>query len=206
MPLLEQMDETHNSGTHQIECKFNSHEILFLITGVGMVPTTYYTSRILDESFDLAINIGVCGSFNRNIEIGEVVAIYEDHFSELGAEDGDEFLSLNDLGLTGVSSVRNSTGALHEVIDSLPKVSGITVNTTHGNEISIGKVYERLHPYVESMEGAAFMFVCEQERVPYVQLRGVSNYVERRNKLEWNLPLAIENVNKKVLEFLKALN
>jgi futalosine hydrolase len=200
------MDETHNSGTEQLNCKFNEHEVIFLITGVGMVPTTYYTSRILDESFDLAMNIGVCGSFNRNFEIGEVVVIHEDHFSELGAEDGDDFLSLDDLGLKGVAAIKNSTGDLHEVIDSLPKVNGITVNTTHGNEKSIGKVFERFHPYVESMEGAAFMFVCEQERIPYIQLRGISNYVERRNKLEWNLPLAIENVNKKVLEFLKALN
>jgi futalosine hydrolase len=133
------------------------------------------------------------------------VNIYEDQLSELGAEDGDVFLTLSDLKLESVSKIKNDTGAINVVIETLPKVTGITVNTAHGNEKSIAAIYDRLHPFIESMEGAAFMFACENERIPYVQIRAVSNMVERRNKENWNMPLAIQNLNAKVIEILDNL-
>lgn len=186
-------------------CKYKNLEVDFLITGVGMVSTAYYSGKILNDSYDLAFNVGICGSFNSNLEIGTVVNVYEDCFSELGAEDGDAFLTLDDLQLDGIAKIQNNSGAINVEIEKLPKVNGITVNTSHGNETSIKKVVEKFHPIVESMEGAAFMFACENERIPYVQIRAVSNYVEKRNKDKWNIPLAIENLNKKVIEILDNL-
>ena len=186
-------------------CKHKNLEVNFLITGVGMVSTAYYSAKILNDSYDIAFNVGICGSFNSNLEIGTVVNVYEDCFSELGAEDGEAFLTLEDLKFDGVTKIQNNSGAINVEIEKLPKVNGITVNTSHGNEASIKKVAEKFHPIVESMEGAAFMFACENERIPYVQIRAVSNYVEKRNKDNWNIPLAIENLNKQMLEILNAL-
>lgn len=203
--LLTKMESTSAFDGRLFSCKFKKLEIDFLITGVGMVATAYHTGKVLNETYDAAFNLGICGSFNRNLEIGAVVNVYQDCFSELGAEDGDDFLSLEALNLQGVSKIENKTGAMHAFIEALPKVTGITVNTAHGNEASIKKVYEQFHPYVESMEGAAFMFACENENIPYVQIRAVSNYVEKRNRDAWNIPLAIENLNKQVFEILNAL-
>jgi futalosine hydrolase len=56
------------------------------------------------------------------------------------------------------------------------------------------------------MEGAAFLFVCENERIPYVQIRAVSNYVEKRNRDAWNIPLALSNLSLKMIEILDALD
>jgi futalosine hydrolase len=92
------------------------------------------------------------------------------------------------------------------VLDEIPKVCGITVNTAHGYEPSIEKVLNKFHPNTESMEGAAFMFVCENEKIPYAQIRAVSNYMERRNKTAWDITLAFENLNIKVLEILNAFD
>jgi futalosine hydrolase len=203
-PLLEQMKELRPEGRIS-SGKYAGHLIDFLVTGIGMTATAYFTGKALNDSYEFAMNLGVCGSFNRNLELGTVVNIYEDQFSELGAEDGEAFLSLADLRLEGVSRIRNNSGALNVEIEKLPKVNGITVNTTHGNEASIEKAWSRFRPYVESMEGAAFMFACEQERIPYVQIRAVSNYVERRNREAWNLPLAIKNLNETALGILNVL-
>jgi futalosine hydrolase len=185
--------------------RFHNHEIDLVITGVGMAATALFTGKALDESYDLAINMGICGSFTTNLEPGTVVNIYEDQFSELGAEDGENFLSLQELKLEGISKITNNSGVICQPIELLSKVNGITVNTSHGNEKSIEKIYKRLHPVVESMEGAAFMLACENEKIPYVQIRAVSNYVEKRNKDSWNIPLAIENLNNKVIEILNAI-
>jgi futalosine hydrolase len=53
------------------------------------------------------------------------------------------------------------------------------------------------------MEGAAFFYVCRQLNVPCIQIRAVSNYVEKRNRDAWNIPLAIKNLNTFAVEFLK---
>jgi futalosine hydrolase len=207
-PLLYKMesDSVQNLDDNTIRCSYKKFEIVFLITGVGMVATAYYSGKNLSTEYDLALNIGICGSFSHNLEIGDVVTIYEDCFSELGAEDGNIFLTLEELKLNGVSKVSN-TGfkTSNSIIEMLPKVNGITVNTVHGNEYSIEKAVQKFHPIVESMEGAAFMFACENEGIQYLQIRAVSNYVEHRNKETWNIPLAIENLNKKILEIIDSL-
>lgn len=205
-PLLDVMENVELTSGRLLKANYREMELNFLVTGVGMVATAYHMAKVLDDSYDLALNIGICGSFNKNLDLGAVVHVYEDTLSELGAEDDEQFLNLEQLKLYGDTSFNNIRyGAIHESIESLPRVTGITVNTTHGNEKSIAKVYDRLHPFVESMEGAAFMYVCEQENIPYAQIRSVSNYVEKRNRDAWNIPLAIENLNKKVLEILNAL-
>ena len=202
-PLLIQMESVRNFGSTLVSCNYKKLEINFLITGVGMVATAYYLGQNLSNGYDLALNIGICGSFNRNLEIGAVVNVYEDCFSELGAENGDSFLSLEELELAGVSKLSNINLKIsNSIIEMLPKVNGITVNTVHGNENSIKKTVQKFHPIVESMEGAAFMFACENEGIKYTQIRAVSNYVEPRNKEIWNIPLAIENLNTKTLEIL----
>lgn len=203
-PLLDRM-ENMRPAQRMIHCNYRNLEIDFLVTGVGMVATAYHTGKVLDDSYDAAFNMGICGSFNRNLDLGAVVNVYEDAFAELGAEDGDTFLTLEELKLNGISTITNNSGALHSLIEMLPKVTGITVNTTHGNEKTIATVFNRFHPYVESMEGAAFMFACEEENIPYAQLRAVSNYVEKRNRDAWNIPLAITNLNNKMTEILNAL-
>jgi futalosine hydrolase len=178
-----------------------------LITGVGMVATTFMLTKTLSaKKYDAAINLGICGSFNRNLKIGEVVTITEDVFSELGAEDGDSFLKLQDMDFADKKDVflkpakKFSAPALRK----FKKVKGITVNTVHGNKKSISKVVTLYNPDVESMEGAAFFYVCNQFKIPAIQLRAVSNYVERRNMKNWDITLAVEKLNDTALVILKA--
>ena len=55
------------------------------------------------------------------------------------------------------------------------------------------------------MEGAAFLFCCMKENIPCVQIRSISNFVEKRNKDNWNIPLAIENLHKEIIKILEAI-
>src|SRR5690606_32993879 len=67
---------------------FNHHELKFLITGVGMVSTAFALGKeFAAQKFDLALNVGIAGSFSKKIKLGQLVEIKEDIFSELGAED-----------------------------------------------------------------------------------------------------------------------
>jgi futalosine hydrolase len=177
---------------------YQRHDITTLVTGVGMVATAYSLGKHLAANrYDLAINLGIAGGFDRNIALGEVVEITEDRFSELGAEDDEAFLTIDQLGFG--EGIFKSGYDLPAAL-GLKKVSAITVNTVHGNEVNIQKLSQRISPQLESMEGAAFFYACQQAGVPCVQIRAVSNYVEKRNRDTWQIGLAIKNLNTFVAE------
>jgi len=181
----------------------NQLEISTLITGAGMVPTAFALGQHLAiNQYDLAINLGIAGSFDRDIALGEVVEITEDTFAELGAEDDENFITIDELGFgkSGFSSTYPLPAKFN-----LKKTAAITVNTVHGNEASIKKLSNRVNAQIESMEGAAFFYACAAAGVPCMQIRAVSNYVEKRNRGAWQIGLAIKNLNTFAVDFLKQL-
>ncbi len=173
-----------------------------LITGVGMVATAFALGeRFAQQKYDLAVNLGIAGSFDRNIALGEVAEVVEDILAELGAEDGDNFLPIETMGF-GESTFYSTNPML---LLPTKKLRAITVNTVHGEETSIQKTTARLQPQLESMEGAAFFYACKRSIVPSVQIRAVSNYVEKRNRENWKIGLAVKNLNDFAIELLKKL-
>lgn len=182
-------------------------KISFLITGVGMVATAYSLGKELGkQNFDVAINIGIAGSFNRSISLGDIVKVEEDIIADLGAQDKDDFLSLEDMGFATSSDFRfRSDTEYLQQLKHLKTVKAITVNTVHGNMTSIEKVVNRLAPDIESMEGAAFHYACQDMGIKAVQIRSISNYVEERDKQNWNIPLAIKNLNNELIKFVESL-
>jgi futalosine hydrolase len=192
--------------------RLGERELDVLITGVGMVPTAAWVARALaQETYDLAFNFGLCGTFVGGLELGRVVHVVSDRLSEAGAEDGDRFLTLHELGLAGPNEFPHHEGALvnrlppdNPVLARLPAVRGVTVNTVHGHEPSIAAVVARYQPQVESMEGAAFLFACLVSGVPCAQVRSVSNVVERRNRDAWRIGPAIQALNETALAMVRA--
>lgn len=166
-----------------------------LVTGIGMVATAVKCSRALAlTSYDLALNVGICGSFDRTLEPGAVVHVVRDQIAELGAEDDDAFVTMEEIRLPAEWTFVNSAPPSIAALRALPAVNAITVNTVHGNERSIAAVIERFRPEVETMEGAAFMSACLINKVTFAQVRAVSNIVERRNPGAWRVATAIERL------------
>lgn len=176
-----------------------------LITGIGMVNTAYYMGRSTHSLHDYAINVGICGAVNKNLNIGEVVNVTEDTLSEMGAENDTEFVKYEDLKLGGSNTFQNLVQIDNATLNQLKKVKGITVNSIHGNEESIKKVISLYNPDVESMEGAAFFRGCESLSENYFQIRAISNYVEKRDRSKWNIPLAIDNLNETVIKIINEI-
>lgn len=179
--------------------------VAVLITGVGMVNTAYFLGRYFLSAFNFTVNVGICGAFNKDIKIGEVVNVAEDCISEMGAEDDKDFIKYPDLNLGGTNSFENRLDDEFDKLDELRKVKGITVNTVHGNEESIKRTAALFKADIESMEGAAFFRGCEHLPGNCIQVRAVSNYVEKRDKSKWDIPLAIKNVNEFVISFVEDL-
>ncbi len=206
-PLFEKAEKINQIDDKLNTYRIGSKEFDLLCTGVGMVATSFYLGRVLSShKYDRVINTGIAGSFDKDIPLGAVVEVVEDQFPEMGAEDGANFLSLLDLQLIEADEFPYQSGVLsnEQEIWSLtyPKVKSITVNKSHGSEERITKTIERLKPQVESMEGAAFFYACKIAKIPCLQIRAISNYVERRNKASWDISLAIQSLNAEILKLI----
>jgi futalosine hydrolase len=192
LPVINYPD-TSNSNN------LTNHQLLpctVLITGVGMVATAFALGHHLAaHTYDLAINLGIAGSFDRSIALGEVVEITQDTFTELGAEDDSQFITLDSLGFGKTGYAATARLADYDHLATIKHATGATVNTVHGAESSIAVLQRRITPQIESMEGAAFFYACQQTGITALQIRAVSNYVEKRNRDAWKIGLAVKNLN-----------
>lgn len=184
-----------------------------LISGVGMTATAFALGRhLVNKNYDLIINLGLAGAFDRELNLAQVVEVITDCFPEMGAENGQQFLSLSDLQLQAADAFPFEKAQIKaDLPENLyqthrwEKVHGITVNTVHGNPASIAELESIFQPQVESMEGAAFFYACRMMDFPCIQLRSISNYVEKRNKAAWKIDPAIQNLTKDTLFLLNDL-
>ncbi|MCX6293028.1 MAG: futalosine hydrolase, partial [Sphingobacteriales bacterium] len=181
----------------------------YFITGVGSPATVYHLlKKIASKKYDVVLQVGVAGSFDESLKLGEVVLVNADCFADLGAIENKNFYSLFDLKLNNENDFPLEIGWLinqHPFNTSLRFVKGISVNclTDEAEKITLFK--EKYQADIESMEGAALHFVCLQERIPFLQIRGISNFVGERDKSKWDLKSAVENSNNAALQILKSM-
>jgi futalosine hydrolase len=196
LPSLDAFGMDSHEDTGFCEVLHHNVKIHFVITGAGMVRTAFELGKLAGKKFDLAVNAGVCGSFGK-FKPGEVVRVESDRFPELGAEDDANFLTIDEIGL-GSQTIRVQNPFRTSLTEKIPVATGITVNTVHGNSASIEKLIARIDADVESMEGAAFIHAANAFGWKALQLRAVSNIVEKRNRDAWKMDLAIGNLNKTI--------
>ena len=185
--------------------------IEILYTGVGSVATAYnLQKKLLQNAYDLVIQAGVAGAFSNSIALGSVWAITSDCFADLGAEDHDNFLSVFDLGLckdneSPFTQKRIINLHLDKFTLTIHRATAITVQSTSGSERSIAQ-RRKWEADLESMEGAAFHYVCQLEEQAYIQVRSVSNYIIPRDRSTWKMQEAIASLNQFLIEFMETIS
>lgn len=211
--LVTATDIEMNSLPLENEAKFTNLEFTRLVTGPGIMNTAYALGKCFSQShYHLAINMGLAGSFRAGLPLTSVVNVTSEILSDFGAEDDKKFLTAFDLGLIEKNEFpyKNcmllNNSILPDLTLDLPTVQGITVNNVHGNATSIQGVVERFHPDVESMEGAAFFYACLLEKVPFIEIRTVSNFVEKRNRAAWKIHEALASLRMAMDDILMKIN
>jgi futalosine hydrolase len=184
-----------------------------LITGVGTAATAYHLMKQLQTSKpDLILQAGIAGSFDENISLGQPVVINADRFADLGVHENNQWNDVFDMKLAGGEVHPYSNGWLinphHNLLAAaaLPIVKSISINEITTSSTRIKQLKDKYNPAIESMEGAAFHYVCLQENIPFLQLRTISNYVGERDKNKWQMRLALENLATQVQSLLEKLS
>ena len=203
--LTDEFDLTENINETVSKYQLSENEIDILITGIGTTATTYkLTSFLLNNSYDFVMNLGIGGSLNRNLKIGEVVNVISEEFADLGVENEEKFLTLFESDFielnefpfeNGVLKASNSNGWIQ-----LNEVHGITANKSHCHRKSISEIQQKFSADVESMEGAAVFYVCRNLGIPCFQIRAISNYVDSGDASNWDIPAALINLKSTFLK------
>jgi futalosine hydrolase len=187
------------------------HHVRHIATGIGMVNTAWALGQAfaLDKP-DLAINLGIAGSYAGGPELVEVVEVVADAFPELGAESPEGWLDLAAMGFAhfemGGQPIYNTVTNPSPSTSGLRTCKGITVNTVSGISATIDARSAAWQPEVETMESAAFFQACLLAGVPFQAFRAISNRVEPRNRAAWRLKEAVEAAQQWVADWLPRLS
>ncbi|MBW8685462.1 futalosine hydrolase [Chitinophaga rhizophila] len=193
--------------------KYENCHISILIGGIGMMHTAYQLGKqFVHNRPDLAIQAGIAGCFDHSWEMGKVVLIDREQLGDLGVEDDQSYKDLFDIQLWQPDQApftnRQLINTFADVpqLPALPRAAGVTINTVSGSDRTRQLLVDKYNPEVESMEGAAFHYACLEEKIPFFQLRSISNYVEVRDKSKWKIPLAIQTLNEALIKYIEQWN
>jgi futalosine hydrolase len=188
-----------------------NNEVDVLITGLGQVTTTWMlTNAIHTQQPHWVIQAGIAGAFDtQQLPLGSVVYVQQDAFGDLGMEENGLFTSIFDNGFADANKPPFTNGWL---VNDSPVLNGlaiepataVTVNKISDSALLKQQLIDKFNPGIETMEGAAFHYVCLKAGLPFLQLRAISNMVGIRDKSKWQLPEAVEHLNQQLLLLLSA--
>jgi len=161
-----------------------------LVTGVGVMPTTYHLTDVLcRKRYSLVLNVGVAGSFTKNLAIGDLVEVVSDTLVSAGKIVQKKFVSMFDAGFWGENEYPFLSSILKndKHFKDLPSVKAVTTSI-------IGLEKYPSFDYtaeIETMEGAAFFYTCMKKKYNCAAIRAISNFV---NDDEWDMEKAVQNL------------
>jgi futalosine hydrolase len=184
----------------------------FLITGVGMLNTTYALMKHLQvKQPHVVVNAGIAGSFSPKHPPGKVTVVKEEVLADLGVAEKDGYKDVFDLKLLSSSQfpfqkkklINPHTAFLERTL--LPKVTSVSVNQITTSKKTAELYITKYRATIENMEGAAVHYVCVRENIPFVQIRSISNYIGDRNKKNWKIKEAVGALNTELIRLVESL-
>jgi futalosine hydrolase len=191
--------------TDEVEC---------LITGVGLLATTYaLTKAMVGKKPGIIIQAGIAGAFHTDLSLAQCVVVDRESLGDTGVMEAGRFQSLFTMGLLSANQHPWKDTWLPNphmellLSTGLPALPATTIAEISTNPESIHYLKNGLGAALESMEGAALHYIALQEGIPFLQLRSISNYVGERDKENWRLKESIESLNTHLQRILlKLLN
>lgn len=198
-PLLDLL--TWERNEYGFLLRKSSEPIQILVGGIGIASTILeLNAYCVPHNPHQVIQVGFAGSFDPNLYPGAIVEVNQDCFADLGFDQQGQFIPLS----KEFPEAKGDFGILsYEAKTHLPSKRGITVQTTSGSKKRISEMTTLWMADIETMEGAAGMITCQRSSIPYCQVRAVSNFVEPRNKANWQAKLAAEELSLWVYNYLE---
>lgn len=174
-----------------------------LFTGVGEVNAAHALTWALEARIPaLVLQFGIAGAYvPASLPVGAVALATEEIYGDLGVLTPDGWLDMEEIGFPLVPGdpPRFNRFPLDEAfVRWAAEICGartgpfVTVNRCSGTRTAGDALFARYGALCESMEGAAAAHVCALYNVPFLEVRGVSNLVEDRDRAKWRIAEAAQ--------------
>jgi futalosine hydrolase len=225
---LKKIHENIPYGLAIYKGQIQGKSVVFIIAGIGKTNASRGTT-ILIERFSprIIINFGVCGAYpSSGLNRGDIAIAEKEIYGDEGVYLKDGFHTAEAIGIPLVVKQKrkyfNEFQLDKKLMDKVLKYADLvtrhslpvthiksgaflTLSASTGTLKRARELEKKFHAVCENMEGAAVAHVCALYGIPMVEIRGISNIVEDKDKKRWDLKLASENCQKVVMEFLKEI-
>jgi futalosine hydrolase len=186
-------------------------QVEFRLTGIGAVQACHCVTREVvaaaaaGDPYNLVVNLGIAGSYDlKAFPIGSAAVISREHFADLGFGSEEGFSDLFQYGILEKDDFPYTKGALarqllpyphiEKVLEKYGAGAGATVQCVTGTQARCNEIVAMYDPQIESMEGAGVYYAALMEKVPFFELRTVSNAVGERDTSKWESKAALDTL------------
>lgn len=202
--------------------------VLLIEGGVAQVNTAAaLTLALARHEPTVILQFGVGGAYVRSgLEVGDIAIATEECYGDAGVLTPEGWMDLEEMGFPMLPAQTDSHGGMRkeplynripldaeraehirQCLESGPEgmsagqiAAGpfVTVQQCSGVQAVGDTLAARYGGICENMEGAAAAHVAAANRIPFVEIRGISNHVVDRDLSHWDLPLAIRRCHQAV--------
>lgn len=207
--------------------KIGNANIVHAVSGIGKTNASH-AATLLIEKFSpcLIINFGIGGAYpSSGLGIGDIAVAGKEVYGDEGLWLKDGVHTADFIGIPFLKKGRRKyfnefpldKNLLKKAMKASPHLakggrgayqikSGtfVTVSASTGINKRAKELEKRFDAICENMEGAAVAHVCIMYGIPMLEIRGISNIVESRDRSRWDIKTAAGNCQRAVLEFLSS--
>jgi len=203
--------------------RLHSSSATVLVTGVGAVNAAHaLTHRLATRPAPaLVIQTGIAGAYvPAGIAVGSVLLADTEIYGDLGVLTPDGWRPMEEIGIPLVGATASQPARFNyfpldaALVARAASAAGMLVART-GRFLTLSQVtgvralgdalHERFGALCESMEGAAAAHVCALHDVPFLEVRGISNLVEDRDRAKWRIREAADAAQAVTLRLIENL-
>lgn len=197
-------------------------KVAYIVSGMGKTNAAHAATLLLERfSPRLIILFGIGGAYPfSGLRVGDIAIAEKEVYGDEGVQTKEGF---QDTGLIGIPLlqkgrkiffnefpldrrlVRKALKSFYPLPLAPQVKSGtfVTVSSCTGTRKRALELRKRYGAVCENMEGAAVAHLCALYGIPLLELRGISNMVDNRDRSDWNIRLAAENCQTAVAGFLR---
>jgi len=204
-------------------------KLLYITSGIGKVNAAHAATLMINRyNPSLIINFGLGGAYpSSGLDVGGVAIATKEIYTDVGVWLEKGLQTLETIGIPLVQAGRRRyysafplEGRLtkrligRRLLNKWEQHSGVsirkgpfaTVSACTGTNKRAEELEKRFGVICENMEGAAVAQICALYNVPLIEIRGISNLVEERNRSSWDCAGAAEHCQEVVMNLLKELS
>ena len=174
-----------------------------LITGVGVFQTVYnLTHALTTQKYDLVLAAGIAGDYNIDRALCQTFRVAKSTFADIGFEDengdfsplvGSMFLDSNKPPFHDKYIYNKVPGEFNNALN-LPTATANTVSRTCTDPKHVASLLQKFPADLETMESAAYSYVCAMQHVEYAEIRCTSNHIVPKKQEKWQIDAALRTL------------